>query len=482
MTIAEYKLRFPTHPIMDQESAARSADAARQRNRAKVGTPRPREVVEKIKATKAANPRPAWNKGVPRTPEQNAHMSAVMKAKYASGEVTHWNLGRTTSDAVKAKISAALTKDTPRKKYVRKHTPSLSHTAMNAAIARAEDRGLKVLSIIPRAHSRVELQCTTCDTVFTCMRQALDERRLAPVGVSQICPGCHPRHQSRASSLEATVQGWLEEWGVAYRKNTRHVIPPKELDFYVPDKNIAIEVNGLYWHSELVVKAAGYPKTKDYEKMVACIESGVRLITIYEDEILHAPSIVKARLRHALGLTTERVYARNTTIREISPTVANRFLNTYHLQGSGRSTHRWGMFLGEELIGVLTLLVGNDISKGQKNSVELNRLAFSGSVIGGFSKFMAAVARAGFTHVRSFVDRRWNDGHGYSAVGFTHIRNTAPNYWYFNPNELVRYHRYGFRKGARVGDDPTKTEFENRTDQGWLRIWDCGSSVWEWKA
>jgi hypothetical protein len=29
-------------------------------------------------------------------------------------------------------------------------------------------------------------------------------------------------------------------------------------------------------------------------------------------------------------------------------------------------------------------------------------------------------------------------------------------------------------------DDPTKTEYENRVEQGWNRIWDCGSIKLEW--
>jgi hypothetical protein len=29
-------------------------------------------------------------------------------------------------------------------------------------------------------------------------------------------------------------------------------------------------------------------------------------------------------------------------------------------------------------------------------------------------------------------------------------------------------------------DDPSLTEWENRKNQGWNRIWDCGHSKWTW--
>ena len=33
-------------------------------------------------------------------------------------------------------------------------------------------------------------------------------------------------------------------------ENSRTIISPKELDIYIPQKNLAIEYDGLYWHDE----------------------------------------------------------------------------------------------------------------------------------------------------------------------------------------------------------------------------------------
>ena len=41
--------------------------------------------------------------------------------------------------------------------------------------------------------------------------------------------------------------------------NSRSIISPYELDMYVPDKGVAIEFNGVYWHTESQGKDESYP-------------------------------------------------------------------------------------------------------------------------------------------------------------------------------------------------------------------------------
>lgn len=54
--------------------------------------------------------------------------------------------------------------------------------------------------------------------------------------------------------------------------------------------------------------------------------------------------------------------------------------------------------------------------------------------------------------------------------------NTAPNYWYFKTNEPIRYHRYSLRKPM----GSVLSERKLRRQEGWLRIYDCGSSKFVW--
>lgn len=50
-----------------------------------------------------------WNKGIPQSTEQRKKQSVTKKAKFASGEIIHWNTGNKTSKETKARISASCT-------------------------------------------------------------------------------------------------------------------------------------------------------------------------------------------------------------------------------------------------------------------------------------------------------------------------------------------------------------------------------------
>ena len=58
--------------------------------------------------------------------------------------------------------------------------------------------------------------------------------------------------------------------------NTREIIKPKELDIWLPELNLAIEYNGLYWHSG--------DNTGLNEKTELCEAKGIKLIHIFENE------------------------------------------------------------------------------------------------------------------------------------------------------------------------------------------------------
>lgn len=81
--------------------------------------------------------------------------------------------------------------------------------------------------------------------------------------------------------------------------------------------------------------------------------------------------------------------------------------------------------------------------------------------------------------VISFADKRWGSGDVYANMKFTQLDDTKINYWYINFKELKRIHRYSLRKNKF--DDPNLTEYQNRLNQGYLRIWDCGNTKWIWK-
>ena len=151
--------------------------------------------------------------------------------------------------------------------------------------------------------------------------------------------------------------------------------------------------------------------------------------------------------------------------------------------GAGRSKIAYGLYYNQELVSVMSFSKNNPSRKFINNDDiwELDRFAtklnttISGAAQKIYSHF---IKKHDPKKVISYSDNRWNSGKVYELMGFEKENDGTPNYWYFRPNDSVRYHRYTLRKNAN--DDQSLTEYENRLQQGYLRIWDCGSSKWVW--
>ena len=76
------------------------------------------------------------------------------------------------------------------------------------------------------------------------------------------------------------------------------IIPPQELDIYIPELKLAFEFNGTYFHSiEFGQKGEFY----HIEKTKKCEEKGIRLIHIWEDEWYHERESVLSFIKDVIN-------------------------------------------------------------------------------------------------------------------------------------------------------------------------------------
>lgn len=304
-----------------------------------------------------------------------------------------------------------------------------------------------------------------------------------------ICKECGEEY--KFGSIATKVFDLLDEIGIEYKKNDRQIISPKEIDIFIPSLNIGFEINGNFWHSELCGKDRNY----HLNKTKTCYEKGVKLIHIYEDEIINHWEIVKSRIISLCGKTPLTIYARKCTVGIIGDKNGiKKFLNENHLQGEANSSVDLGLFHKGQLISVMTFSKERAIykRKEQDDSYELIRFCsiLNTKVIGGFSKlFSYFIEHYHPQTVKTFADVRWSginpDNTVYSKCGLKFIDVTQPNYWYMHKNDLMhRKHRYNFTKFSILKKhpdlDPNKTEWELMQLLNYNRIWDCGSLKFIW--
>ena len=330
-------------------------------------------------------------------------------------------------------------------------------------------------SVISSTSTEITAACNKCRHEISYTKQMFQPSKIR----EDLCPRCYPPliNRSRLEDEVFAFVGSLVECKQAYRfDNSRRTI-----DIFVPSRNIGIEVNGLYWHSQQVLESNGYSKVKDFEKLKDINNVGIRLIQIFEDEWINNREVVKSRLKRIIGIKFDRtIYARHCVIREISSEESSVFCNSNHLQGNGRSNVRLGLYLDKELISVMTFSKSNLSRKVAE--WELNRFcSVEANIPGAASKlFSYFVKKYSPNKVITYADRRWSDGNVYTILGFEFDKYTVPNYWYIMNNSIKRIHRFSLRK---TENDPADvTEKNIRIQQGYKIIYDSGSSKWVWIA
>ena len=324
-------------------------------------------------------------------------------------------------------------------------------------------------------YSLVEYKNSTIDVDIICNKHGIfSQSPNNHISKKQDCPKCALKYDK----TEGDIKEFIKSLNLNFISNSKKIIPPLELDIYIPSHNIAIEFNGLYWHSELF-------KDKNYhlDKTNVCNEKKIQLIHIFEDEWINNKDIVKSRLQNLLGLTPNKIYGRKTLVKEVSPKETKLFLDENHIQGNVNSKIKLGLYYNNELVSLMTFgnlrkVLGNKKNDNEYNSYELLRFCnkLNTNVIGGADKLLKHfVFNYNPNKIISYADRRWSQGKLYEKLGFTFTHFSKPNYFYIV--DKIRKYRFKYRKDILVkeGYDSTKTERQIMLDRGINRIYDCGT-------
>ena len=323
-------------------------------------------------------------------------------------------------------------------------------------------------------YSNFKFKCLTCNTEFFDCLEDGDVPR---------CTKCY----KHSSIFEEEVFNFIQSLVIVdIKRNDKTVLNTLELDIYISDKKIAFECNGLYWHGEI---NGGKNKKYHLNKTLECESKGIRLIHIFEDEWLFKKDIVKSRIKNLLNKNENKIFARKCTIKVINPSESNCFLENNHIQGKDNSSVKLGLLLNDELVSVMTFgklrtALGN---KNKIDTWEMYRFCNKSNttVIGAASKLLKYFIKTYYPKkIITYSDKRWNSGNLYTTLNFIKISNGTPNYWYYGKgNSYKRHHRFSFAKHTLSKKiktfDINLTEWENMKNNGYDRIWDCGSDKFE---
>jgi hypothetical protein len=314
-------------------------------------------------------------------------------------------------------------------------------------------------------------KCNQCGNAF-------DSTVYVPNNV--FCELCHPdKKKSGEKSLLDFLNSELN--GKVVSRHNRTILDGKELDFYIPDLNVAIEYNGLYWHKESTRVSKNY----HLDKTKSCEEKGIKLIHVFENEWMQKQSIVKSILRQMLGGHVTKIHGRECDIKKVDTTTKRDFLNSCHIQGDDKCSVAYGLFYKNHLVSLMTFCKSRF---DKKHEWEISRFcnALNTKIHGGASKlFNIFLQDYAPKSIVSYSDRRYFSGDVYKKLGMTFEGYTPQGYHYISPDYKALFSRQMFQK-SKLSErlekfDPAMSEWENMKNNGFDRIWDCGHSKWVWR-
>lgn len=259
------------------------------------------------------------------------------------------------------------------------------------------------------------------------------------------------------SKPEAEIKEYIRDHGIECDKN-RAILKGKELDIFVPSYNIAIEFNGVKWHTE----AFGHKDNKYHvDKLQDCINENVRLLTVFSDEYAAHPQSVLSKISQVLCLTENfrRFKDDEIFIRGISPANAADFIKHNDVFPFLPCTKAVAAYNNREMLGVMTLVCKEE---GIWEIVNVNFKDFIVAENIAKKMFEFFVDKNYPKKVVALADRRWYDEHDnwFGLSGFVFDGYVEPMAWYAPNNQ-----------GHDTRLHPLTNPF---VDEDCDRIWDCG--------
>ena len=280
--------------------------------------------------------------------------------------------------------------------------------------------------------------------------------------------------------LEQEISRFLDENRIEYERNNRSLITNEkgnkaELDFYIPEYNLAIEANDVWTHNSSFNAYGGKPKDKKYhlQKSQECEKKGIRLIHIwdYEWHNLRQKEILKSIILGACN-QAKTIYARKCTIEIRESKTMREFFDKNNLAG-----FRGGKFavcLVYEGEIVMAYMMGHAFFGKGKYEWEVIRGAtkLGYRVIGGASRIWKYFIKTyNPSSIVYYVDYNYFNGNSVEKLGAKFVKSQIGCKNYFVNQGRVR-NRQPF-KNSEIKELIKKHRV--------YTIWTAGTKVYVWE-
>lgn len=253
-----------------------------------------------------------------------------------------------------------------------------------------------------------------------------------------------------------------------------------EIDIYLPNYNLAIEYNGLAYHSTPNCYGKTLNKNLHQIKYDKCQQIGIHLFYFNTYDIQNKIQLIESMIVNKLHKTPTKIFARKCNIRHVDNEEAKLFLNKNHLQGSRNSFTKLGLYYDDKLIAYMAFDFKHEL-------VRYCQEIFT-NVIGGFNKLLKYYIKTYKPQqIYTFSDNMYSSGHVYKNNGFQILYKQDVKYKYVKKGEYNKLYprQYFMKNNIKSGNNPLNLIFyDNRTEEeianknNYYRYYDAGKVKW----
>jgi len=286
------------------------------------------------------------------------------------------------------------------------------------------------------------------------------------------CPRCAKGQQ--VSKAEKEIASTLKPYFPKLRTSDNEILANNyELDIYIPEKNLAIEYNGIYWHSEDKGKGQLY----HYDKWKQCYIKGINLIHVWEDDWTSKPDVILDHLKLVTQIKMDLNNLNNLKVIGINTTIGSEFLEEHHIQGKATGSQYLGLRNENgNLIAVMLIQIE------ENNSIEIIRYATITNYSEAFKTLLGFVKeKFNPTFITAITNHSLGEESLYESYGFISKEKIEPDYMYTSgtfrfPKEDYTLERFKkdpsliWKRGLSVNELASLNKL--------YRIWDAGKTQW----
>jgi len=334
------------------------------------------------------------------------------------------------------------------------------------------------------SYAEYDFQCNKCNHIF---KTEMSYNYFAS------CPVCSKNKYNSKLEEEICEYIYSLDKSIKIITNDRKILNGLELDIYLPDYNIAIEFDWLMYHSiwsrifyrDDNTSSEWELKNYHLNKTELCLEKNIQLFHIFENEWIYknTKDIWKSIIANKLWITN-RIYARNTIIKEVGINESKEFILKNHLQWVVNAWIKIWLFYDNELVSLMTFWKSRYNTNFTYELVRYVNKKWT-SIVWWASKIFHYFNKNflnSWENIITYGDKRFSIGKIYEILWFNKIKDSIPNYFYFKEWSYILESRIKYQKHKLNNILPIfnneLSENINMYNNGYRKIYDCWNVVY----